>query len=98
MASASTLVRKAHEAWDLLEHETAAKLFHEAAKVETEEAAGRSKYALADQTMAYEVRAGICYFKAGMRDHALPFLEKAISFDWKAARLWSDRHLSLIHI
>jgi|GEM_PF-891595 len=82
----------AHQAADRDKPHVAAALFLEAASLATKEAAGRNKWAAPDQTMNYVVRAGSNFAAAGDLSRATPLLRQAIDFDWKAGRLWGDRH------
>lgn len=85
------IVDSAYQAWELLEQEQAAELFLMASAIEEELAKGQSKYAAPSKAFNYEIRAGLCLFEAGKVEDARPILEKAINFDWRAARLWGDR-------
>lgn len=93
MSRIDELVTRAHAAWDLLELEQAAEFFEAAAVVEKEAAAVRGPFALADQSFSYRVRAAVCLWDSGHFDEARKTLLESLVWDWKAARLWSDRHI-----
>lgn len=90
--SAKTVAARAHRTWESGDAAGAASLFLEAARLEEQAAAARSRWAAPDQSMNYLVRAGRCFFESGDYASAIPLLERAIAFDWRAARLWADRH------
>jgi tetratricopeptide (TPR) repeat protein len=87
------LVSQAHEAWELFELEQAAELFEAAAVAEKHAAATRGPFALADQSFSFRLRAAVCRWDLGRFDEARQILRESLTFDWKAARLWSDRHV-----
>jgi len=87
------LVSQAHDAWGLFELEHAAELFEAAAVAEKSAAATRAPFALADQSFSYRLRAAVCRWDLGRFDEARQTLRESLTFDWKAARLWSDRHV-----
>jgi hypothetical protein len=91
MSPIQELLSQAHAAWDLFELERAAELFETAAEAESVAAGNRSAFALPDQSFLYRVRAAICRWDAGEFERARGVLLEALSFDWKAARLWGDR-------
>src|SRR5262249_13986793 len=88
------LASQAHDAWELSLLEQAAELFEAAAVAEQRAAAKRGPFALADQSFSYRLRAAVCRWDAGQFEEARPTLRESLTFDWKAARLWSDRHTS----
>ncbi|MEM7349536.1 MAG: hypothetical protein AAF657_01935 [Acidobacteriota bacterium] len=89
-AQAATL---AHKASSAEKARLAAEYFLVAAQLETRESASRGKWARPDNSMNYVARAGIHLAQAGEFERAEPYLQQAIEFDWKAGRLWGDRHM-----
>lgn len=87
------LVSQAHDAWELFEFEQAAELFEAAAVAEKRAAATRGPFALADQSFSHRLRAAVCRWDLGRFEDARDTLRESLTFDWKAARLWSDRHV-----
>jgi hypothetical protein len=77
---------------EVLEFERAAELFGIAEEMERKAANARGPFAKPDQSFLHRVRVGICLWDAGRFDAARPILEDVTTFDFKAARLWSDRH------
>lgn len=82
----------AHKCWDSGKQKEAAELFLQAARLEAEIAASRHKSAAPDRSINHIVRAGKCLFEAADFEAAMPLLEQAVVFDWRAGRLWGDRH------
>lgn len=87
------LVSQAYAAWEISELEQAAELFEAAAEAENHAAASRGPFALADQSFSYRFRAAICQWDLGRFDEARGVLSESLTFDWKSARLWSDRYV-----
>ena len=92
-ATADQLASLAYKASDRDQHKLAAEYFLKAAELETEAASHRNPLAKPDSTMNHLVRAGTHFAEAGEFSRAYPFLRQAIEFDWKAGRLWGDRHV-----
>src|SRR5262249_15970965 len=82
-----------HAAWELFELEQAAELFEAAAVAEKQAAASRGPFALADQSFSYRLRAAVCRWDLGRFEEARGTLPQAVTYGWKATRLWSDRHV-----
>ena len=92
MSDADDVAREAYAAWELHEYEQAADLFYHAAELEREAASRRGPDAAPDQSFLHRFRAGLCLWELGRFDQARPVLLEATAFDYKAARLWGDRH------
>src|SRR6478672_1882136 len=91
MSNIDDHVSQAHAAWDLFELERAAELFEAAADAEIVAASKRGPFALPDQSFLHRVRAAVCRWDLGDFARGRAVLLEALSFDWKAARLWGDR-------
>jgi hypothetical protein len=91
MSNVDDLVSQARAAWELFELERAAELFEAAAEAEAVAASKRGPFALPDQSFPHRVRAAVCRWDLGEFERARKVLLEALSFDWKAARIWGDR-------
>jgi len=87
--TADALSRKAHWRWNRDQHLEAAALFAAADRV-ARTSGGRA----AREAFNYRVRAGINFAKAGRLERAWPILEEAVVFDWHAAGLEMDSHMT----
>jgi hypothetical protein len=92
VTSSDELASEAHIQWDLLEYAAAADLFLQAAEIESADAKRRSKWAAPDRWFLLRMQAAFCQWSNGDFDVARPTLLEALDFDWRAARLWGDRH------
>src|SRR5262245_8289557 len=90
--SIKKIAGQAHAAWELKELEVAAELFRKAAIMEQQVAARRAAFASPDKSFSYAIRSAICLWDCGRHTEARPVFERALTFDWMAARLYSDRH------
>lgn len=91
MSQADSIAAQAYASWELKHFSEAADLFLEAARVESEEARGRSKWAAPDSSVLHRLRAGFCLFADGKTERALELVKEGMEFDWKSARIWGDR-------
>ena len=92
MSDIETLADQAYSAWELRELAQAAEYFLQAAELEAQAAAGRSKWASPDYSFSYRIRAAFCLWENGDFDRARATLQEATRFDWKGSRLWADRY------
>ena len=77
---------KAHWRWNRNQYVEAAVLFDAAWRVATDKG-DRAAF-------CFRVRSGICFRLAGHLERAWPILQEAVQFDWDAAGLESDSHMS----
>jgi len=88
------ILNDAYEAWNLKQLELAAELFDKAAIMQHEAAKGRVPFAAPDTSFSSAIRAAICLWDSGRHELARPYFERALTFDWVGARLYSDRHMT----
>jgi tetratricopeptide (TPR) repeat protein len=84
--SVDQLLDRAHRAWQSGRPDEAADLFQDAARQRRSEGA-RGEF-------NDEIRAALCLAQAGRFEEARPVLEEALVYDWAAAGIWNDRHMS----
>lgn len=90
--SAEELAGKAHWRWNRGELLEAAVLFDAATQRSAEEM--RASPRKRDNTFNYRVRAGVTFRLAGETERAWPLLLEATTFDWNAAGIYEDRHIT----
>jgi hypothetical protein len=79
---AEQLTTRAHDEWDAGRPGEAAKLFQEAARQ-----GGHGAF-------NHDIRAALCLAEAGRFEEARPVLEQSLVYDWAAAGIWNDRHMT----
>jgi tetratricopeptide (TPR) repeat protein len=80
------ILDRAHAAWKAQRFVDAVALFRDASRQRRAE--GRPG------EFNDEIRAALCLAQAGRFEEARPVLEQALVFDWAAAGIWNDRHMT----
>ncbi|MBI1891275.1 MAG: hypothetical protein HYS18_11545 [Burkholderiales bacterium] len=92
MATLEQIESEAYSAWELRDYDLAAELFFKAELLEKEVASKRGPFSKPDSSFLYRARGAFCLWDGGNFDAARPLLIEITKFDWKNAKLWSDRH------